>query len=102
MEAADAPTLEAGDDVDAAEPAETGENSWTAPYADEDSPAANGAFETDGPGGRRLKTGWRRCSDEEGDVVSSADAPSCPPRSLRAAPYPFTPSRPPLIAVVRE
>ena len=37
-----------------------GESAWVAPLQD--------AFETDGPGGRRLKAGWRRCSDDEGDV----------------------------------
>ena len=46
-----------------------GESSWTPPFYEGDGEAAGGeAFETDGPGGARLLPGWKRCSDDEGDV----------------------------------
>jgi hypothetical protein len=41
------------------------QSSWTPPFADDDETPA---YETDGPGGARLKDGWKRCSDDEGDV----------------------------------
>ena len=80
------------DDEDTWYEHDDGETTWTAPYADDDdAPATSGAFETDGPGGRRLKAGWRRCSDDGGDVVSS-NAPSCPPASS-ARPLTLLPHR---------
>ena len=44
---------------------EAGESSWTAPLAD-----AGGEEEAEVVDGRKLKRGWKRCSDDEGDVVS--------------------------------
>ena len=41
------------------------QSSWTPPFADDDETPA---YETDGPGGARLKDGWKRCSDDDGDV----------------------------------
>ena len=83
---------------------------WTPPYADDGEPATSGgAFQTDGPGGRRLKQGWHRCSDDEGDIVRTFSNYCCPAHTTRqpanpkkSTSHPHSPSLLAPGAVVRE
>ena len=48
----------------------------TAADKDVEVDATGARWRLDGPGGRRLKAGWRRFSDDEGDVVGTAIQPA--------------------------
>ena len=70
-----------------------GASSWTPPFADGDADGGGDAggdepaFETDGPGGARLRAGWKRCSDESGDVWVRLRARPIATANARAASF---------------